>query len=91
MSHGSLFVVVKPYLVIFIAVEQEDGIIHRHTQLKNRRQCLRYVRDFSEKGYCSQGLYRIAMPMLARNRTGVSRDSIVRHNTSRDITAAMTT
>ena len=54
MSHGSLFVVVKPYLVIFIAVEQEDGIIHRHTQLKNRRQCLCYVRDFSEKDIASQ-------------------------------------
>ena len=39
MCHGALFISLINCLLLFIAVHQEDGIIHRHPKLQNRRQC----------------------------------------------------
>ena len=49
MCHGTVFISVKPLLLLLITVPQENGIIHCNTELQYRRQCLGNIRNLPEK------------------------------------------
>ena len=54
MCHRPLLISVIPYLLLFIAVHQEYGIIQRHSKLQHRRQSLRNIGDLSQEIIASQ-------------------------------------
>ena len=54
MCHRALLISVVPYLLFFIAVHQEDGIIQRDSKLQHRRQRFRNIRYLSKEIIASQ-------------------------------------
>ena len=54
MSHGTFFLSRKTLLVFLVAVQEENGIIHCHTQLQYRSQCLCDIRSLSKENVASK-------------------------------------
>ena len=53
-SFSHCFVFIRNlFLLLLIAVPQEDGIVQRDTQLQYRGDCLGYVADLSQEVICS--------------------------------------
>ena len=49
MCHRPVLISRKTLFIILIAVQKEDRIVHRHTELKHCRKRLRNIRNLSEK------------------------------------------
>ena len=54
MCHSSLLISLIPHLIGFVTLQQEDGIIHSYSQLKDRRQCLCDIRNLTKDNIGSQ-------------------------------------
>ena len=49
MPHGSFFIARESLFIFLVTVQQENGIIHRNSQLKDCIQCLRNIGNFSQE------------------------------------------
>ena len=54
MPHGTFFLSRKTFLVFLVAVQEENGIIHCHTQLQHCSQCLRNIRSLAQENVASK-------------------------------------
>ncbi len=57
-------------LVLFVAIQQENGVIHRNTQLQYCRQRFCNITDLAKKMLLPR-LYTIAAPILIRKKKSV--------------------
>ena len=57
MSHRTVLISRETTLVLFVAIQQENGVIHRNTQLQYRRQRFCNVTDLTKENVTSQIIY----------------------------------
>ena len=54
MTHGPVFLTGETLLILFIAVEKENGIVHCYTKLKDCSKCLRNIGGLSQYNIAAQ-------------------------------------
>ena len=57
MSHRTVLISRETALVLFVAIQQENGVIHRNPQLQYRRQRFCNVTDLAKENVTSQIIY----------------------------------
>ena len=57
MSHRTVLISRETALVLFVAIQQENGVIHRNTQLQYRRQRFCNITDLAKENVTSQIIY----------------------------------
>ena len=90
MSHRTVLISRETTLVLFVAIQQENGVIHRNTQLQYRRQRFCNVTDLTKENVTSQIIYN-RCTYTDQEKIGTRKDSPVISNTRKERIAAITT
>ena len=76
MGHGPLIISREPFLVGLVAVQQENGVVHRHAQLQHCGQRLCDIGNISQESIASHIIYdrhADAEKEQQRNNKGIHR------------------